>query len=180
MKVLVLIAGCVGVFAFFQPFFDYGELPVSAYRIIKGFSAAEVGLEDYEDGKLQYLNDRVQREQPDWGSAHRSPVPFYFLSAIAFVIVGLVSVLRGRFSGFAALFSLAGAMLGLGGWAREVKLDRMLAPDGGDVTLALGATLLLVSSLLALIASLVVLVKREPERPVKPPRIELPEARLVR
>jgi uncharacterized heparinase superfamily protein len=65
---------------------------------------------------------------------------------------------------------------------RELKISRMLAPDGGHVELSTGATLLLLSGLVALIASLVVLVKREPDRPVKPPRpppIELPVARVI-
>lgn len=185
MKVLVLVAGCLGAIGFFQPFFDYGDLPVSAKRIITGFTAQEAGLEEHRLGDLRELNEHVQLERGvvlGAGSSHRSPVPYYFLSAIVMVIVGAVSLIRGRFSGFAALFSLSAAMLALGGWLRELRLHRMLAPNGGEVVLSTGATLLVVSGAIALIASLVVLIKREPDPPPKPPEpptIELPEARVV-
>ena len=62
MKVLVLLAGCAGVLGFFQPFFDYGERPVSAYRILTGFTAEELGLEPYQKGMLRDYNERIQRE----------------------------------------------------------------------------------------------------------------------
>jgi hypothetical protein len=183
MKVLVLVAGCIGAFAFFQPFFLHDDLPVSAYRILRGFEAHEVGLEGRPD-ELWKLNARVQREQP---AAHDmpdspSPVPYYFVSAIMFVVVGLVSLIRGRFSGFAGLISLSGAMLAIGGWMRETRIDQALEREGEKAMMTFGATLLLVSGLLGLVSSLVVLIKREPDRPSKapePPSIELPEARVV-
>jgi hypothetical protein len=186
MKVAVLLAGLIGALGFVQPFFEYGDLPVSAYRVLTGFTAEELDL-DAQPTSLRHINELIQTEE--WVSAvtpnerHRSPVPFYFLSAIVFIVVGGVSLIRGRFSGFAALFSLSGAMLAIGGWMRELKRAPDIAPNGGDFLMGTGSTLLLMSGLVALVSSLVVLIKREPDRPVKPPKppeIQLPEARLLR
>jgi hypothetical protein len=186
MKVLVLLAGCAGALGFYKPFFDYGTLQVSAHRILTGFTAEEVGLQPDQHVALHDFNQAIQTEEWTTGinvtEHRRSPVPYYFLSAIAFVLVGLVSLIRGRFSGFAALFSLSGALLAVGGWMREVRHTRGMTIDGGTIHLSTGATLLLVSGLVALVASLVVLIKREPDRPKKPPKppaIDLPEARLI-
>ena len=44
MKVLVLVAGCVGVIGFFEPFFQYRDLEVSAHRIASGVDWEEINV----------------------------------------------------------------------------------------------------------------------------------------
>jgi hypothetical protein len=177
MKALVLVAGCLGAIGFFEPFFDYRGEPVSAYRIASGFDAEVIRSPDREtfidpDSGLQMI--RVKLEQKT------SPIPFYFLSAIVFLLAGFAAIVVGRFSGFVALITLSGALLALGGYMHEVNLDRRLVRAGGEALLSHGATLLLVSGLLGLVASIVVLVKREPAKPKPPkPPPELPVARVI-
>lgn len=184
MKVLVLMAGALGVVGFFEPFFDYGNgLPISPYRIVRGFDADELGMQD-RPAQVRAVNDEFQYEHsadPNVKVERRSPVPYYFLSALAFVIIGLVAVVVGRFSGIAALFSLAGSMLALGGWMREFRVDRDIVREGGHAMMTGASSLLLVSGLLGLVGSLVVLARRDPGRPKPPPPPPvLPEARLLR
>ena len=71
-------------------------------------------------------------------------------------------------------------MLATGGYLNALNLSRQLVRAGHPALLAHGATMLLISGLLGLVASIVALVKREPPKP-KPPRppAQLPEARLV-
>lgn len=182
MKVVVLLAGLIGVLGFFQPFFTYDDEPVSAYRIARG--------PHVEDGRVVHrvLHIRDPRttdwfQDPFFESAdHPSPVPFYFASAIAMIAVAFVAFAMRRLSGFVALFSLAAGMLAIGGWLNEVRIDRDLVRAGFHTMMTTGATLLLASGVLAFVASLVVLIKREPNRPTpppKPPAIDLPEARLI-
>jgi hypothetical protein len=184
MKVLVLVAGCVGVIGFFEPFFKsgYNDETVSAYRIAQGFDENALGLgnrpdiyESYgERGTIHFGSERGP------GSS-AAPVPFYFVSALVFLIAGFVSLVLGRFSGAAALCALAAAMLALGGWMREFRIDREIVRAGGTAMLAVGSKLLLLSGLLGLVGSLVVLIKREPAKPPPPPPPpKLPEARIVR
>jgi hypothetical protein len=191
MKVVVLLAGLIGVLGFFQPFFEFAEEPVSAYRIVRGPFGDGGGtvsrvarLRDLSDNDpvndLRY-SDPVDRSL-SIGPVPTSPVPIYFASAVVMILVGLVAFAMRRFSGFAALFSLAAGMLAIGGWLNEVRIDRDLVRAGARAMMTTGATLLLVSGLLGFAASLVVLIKREPNRPKpppKPPEIQLPVARVI-
>jgi hypothetical protein len=181
MKVLVLIAGCVGMIGFFEPFFDYGDMPVSAYRVARGFDPEAAGVHERPEIYESYGKNSVRLSFDD-GSKPRlaTPIPIYFASALVFLVVGFTAIVVGRFSGLFALFSLAASMLALGGWLRELRIDREITRAGGDGMMVVGAKLLLLSGLLGLLGSIVVLIKREPAKP-KPPRPppELPEARVV-
>jgi hypothetical protein len=184
MKVLVLMAGALGVIGFFEPFFDYGnDLPISPYRIARGFSAEELGMQD-QPARARSINDEFQYEHsadPTIKNERHSPVPYYFLSALAFMLIGLGAVFVGRFTGIAALFSLMASLLALGGWMREFRVDRDIVREGGHAMMTSGSSLLLVSGLLGLVASIVVLARRDPGRPKPPPPPPvIPEARLVR
>ena len=179
MKVLVLIAGCIGAVGYFEPFFiDHGER-LTASRLL-----------DYDADRLGKANEPVRfydaKGMPIFDEADlykqpkQSPVPFFFLSAIVFLIVGFVSIVLGSFNFVLALCSFSAAMLALGGYMHAVNLSRHLAHDGHPAHLAHGATMLLVSGLLGLVASIVALVKREPPKPEPPkPPPQLPEARLI-
>jgi hypothetical protein len=182
MKVLVLLAGMVGVLGFFQPFFEYDKQPISAYRIVRG-THVDGGTVVHRVLHMRdpHSQDWDGREFPETGD-HTSPVPFYFASAFVMILVALVAFAMRRLSGFAALFSLAAGMLAIGGYLNEVRIDREVVRAGFHAMLTSGASLLLVSGLLGFAASLVVLIKREPDRrkpPPKPPEINLPEARLI-
>lgn len=182
MKVLVLLAGCVGVIGFFEPFFEYGDVPVSAYRIAHGFDPEQLGLKA-RPAHLHDLDEGIQWEPADVGlkdHERQSPVPYYFISAIVFLLVGFGAIVIGRLSGFVALPSLAAAMFAIGGWMREVRIDRELVRAGGTGMLAVGAKLLLLSGLLGMLGSVVVLIKREPAKPKPPPPPpDIPVARVI-
>ena len=184
---VVLLAGLVGVLGFFQPFFTYRGDKISAYRIMRG-STVPGGRIVADLTNLRADKDDVPkwelapRIEPSLQSAPMSPVPIYFASAAVMILVGLLAFAMRRFSGFAALFSLAAGMLAIGGWLNEVRTDRDLVRAGIPAMITTGATLLLVSGLVGFAASLVVLIKREPNRPKpppKPPEIELPVARVI-
>jgi hypothetical protein len=183
MKVLVLLAGLIGVLGFFQPFYAYRGHEVSAYRIVR--SAEEPGsivAEITEVRAHEYMVAWPQVRPRVEPSSRTSPVPIYFASAIVMILVAFVAFAMRRLSGFGALFSLAAGMLAIGGWLNELRVERDRARAGFEEMLTTGGTLLLVSGLLGLAASLVVLIKREPNRPQpppKPPAIELPVARVI-
>ena len=179
MKVLVLIAGSIGVIGFFEPFFidRHGE-PVSADRIASGYDA-EVARSPHPEEK--YVDSETGRPMLRVKIDHdTSPIPFYFISALVFLFVGFAAIVVGRFSGFAALCSLSAALLALGGYMHELIVDRKLTRASIDAMVSHGATMLLVSGLLGLVGSIVVLVNREPAKPKPPkPPPELPVARVI-
>jgi hypothetical protein len=182
MKVLVLLAGCVGVLGFFQPFFEFREHPISAYRMLHGTNFDDSFV--YRLTKLRDDHNAVPWQSGPYVEVdrHASPVPMYFASAIVMIVVALVAFAMRRFSGFGALFSLAAGMLAIGGWLRELRIDRDLVRAGGQAMMTSGATLLLVSGLVGFAASIAVLIKREPappKPPPEPPEIELPVARVI-
>jgi len=178
MKVLVLVAGFVGTLGFFEPFFAIGDAEISAYRFARADDSEVTRLTDERlthDGYNVWVGGMSVQPRKT-----RAMIPFYFLSAIVFLVIGFIAVTRGRLSGTLALFSLCGAMFALGGWMHEYRFDRDLVRDGLPSLMTVGATLLLVSGLLGLLGSIVVLVKREPEVPKPPPPPpEIPEARVV-
>ncbi|HEX5062153.1 MAG TPA: hypothetical protein VFV99_22440 [Kofleriaceae bacterium] len=178
MKVLVLVAGFLGVLGFVEPFFEIGDVEVSAYRIASRADSLVVRLtrEPIYADEARFEVGGITVEP----RATRSMIPYYFASAIVFLLVGFIALVRGRLSGFVALPSLCAALFALGGWMREYRFDRDLVRDGHPALLAVGAKLLLLSGLLGLIGSVVVLVKREAEVPKPPPPPpEIPEARVV-
>jgi hypothetical protein len=189
MKLVVLLAGLVGIGAYFLPCFVFElgprKIEVTAYTMTVGF----------DDPALEPLRHESQPDcvqnvtQFDNGSVlsgyvcgqaddHLSYVPIYFASAAIFVLLALWAIIRRRMSGLAGLLTLPGSFLAIGGWLREMKLDRL--SETSHVTT--GAYLLGVSGLLALAATIVLLIKSEPRLPRKKPVVKatLPEARVVR
>ena len=174
MKLVLLAAGLVGGLAFFLPFrVEQGRdiVPMNALHEVED----DPGLCDAPLTRgINLINDDCLHDKIPH---HRSYIPFYFLSAIVFLLIGIVALVRGRVGGFGALGGFAAALLALGGPLRELR-----AHDHNNSSLAIGAALLAISGALALVASVLVLGKHEPERPPKPPKkppIDLPEARIV-
>lgn len=94
------------------------------------------------------------------------------------LLAGIVAVIRRRMGGFLGLFTLAASLLAIGGWLRELRLDRI---NEGSHT-AIGGTLLGVSGVICLLATVAVMISREPPVVKKTPAIKpsLPVARIVR
>lgn len=188
MKLVLLVAGVVGGIGFYQPFYEYRGLEISPYRMVTGYRAEEVGLQN-DPIRLRELNDTVMRENiiayrgfTVEKKTRANTVPYLFAGAAIWLLVGLGAIVVGRFGFTAALFTLAGSLLALGGYMREYKWQRDLIRDGEPSILASSSTLLLVTGLVALAASLVALIWRDPGRPKKPPparTVEIPEARVV-
>jgi hypothetical protein len=187
-KLVMLVAGALGVLAFFLPFFVFQagdrEVPASARTLLLGFDDPQLEPLRYEQGSPDCISEVLQIDNGhvlDGHSCghlekHKSYVPMYFASAIIFGLVGLWSIVRRRMSGVAGLFTLPASFLALGGWLRELKLDRLT--DTSHT--AIGATLLGVSGILALAATVAIFIWPEPavKKPVAKPT--LPEARIVR
>jgi hypothetical protein len=190
MKYVVLLAGALGVLAFFLPFFVFEvgsrRVEASAYTLLVGFDDPAL-----EPLRHEAAPDCVQNVlQLDNGSIlggyvcgqadkHNSYVPYYFASAIVFSLLALWAIARRRMSGLAGVLALPASCLAIGGWLRELKLDRLSETSHTTV----GASLLGLSGILALLATVVLLVRREPPRPAKKKPMEkptLPEARVVR
>jgi len=190
LKFVVLVAGAIGLAGFFLPFFVFEtgrtEMRVSGYHLLVGFGNPELdqiagetspncikeALPINVGGGIGYSCD------PEGPHSHRSYVPYYFLSTAVMLLVGLIAAIRRRMGGLLGLFTLAASLLALGGWLRELRLDRINETSHT----AIGGTLLGVSGVFCLLATVAVLIWREPH-PIKKKRtIEptLPEARIVR
>lgn len=190
MKLVLLVVGIVGGFAFFEPFYDYGQLEVSPYRMVTGFTAEELGLEN-DPIRLREVNDTVMYEDVAVlrGFYRRTNerrvalVPCFFAAAVLWGLIGLGAIVAGRLGFMAALFTLAASLLAIGGYMREYRWQRDLLREGHAAILSTSATLLLVTGLVALAASIVALIWRDPGRPKKPtapPAVDIPAARIVR
>jgi hypothetical protein len=190
MKLVVLFAGLLGVGAYLLPFFVFELGPrnveVSAHEILTGFDDPTLDPLRYEQtggctqNVMSFDNGSVLSGYVcEETTKHLSYVPIYFASAVIFVLLGLWAIIRRRMSGLAGLLTLPGSFLAIGGWLREMKLDRL--SDTSHT--AIGASLLGLSGILALLATVVLLVRQEPRRPVKKKPVvkaTLPEARIVR
>jgi hypothetical protein len=189
MKFVVLLAGALGVLAFFLPFFQFDlgnrKVEASARTLLAGFDdpalapLAKEGEPECTQNVIQLDDGNILSGQtcgkPD---KHDSYVPYYFLSAIVFVLLSLWAIVRRRMSGLAGVLTLPASFLAIGGWLREMKLDRY--SESSHITT--GAHLLGISGLLALAATIWLLVKSEPHPAKKKPVVKttLPEARVVR
>lgn len=187
MKYVMLLAGAIGVLGFFLPFFVFEvgdrEVPASARTLLVGFDDPQLEPLRYEASPdcisevLQTDNGHVLGGYScGHADKHKSFVPMYFASAIIFGLVGLWSIVRRRMSGFAGLFTLPASFLALGGWLRELKLDRLVESSHTST----GATLLGVSGILALAATVAIFIRPEPAKKTPVVKPTLPEARIVR
>ena len=189
MKFVVLLAGLLGFGAFFLPFFVFElgprKIEVSAHQILTGFEDKTLDPLRYEQtgGCTQnvmsfdngsVLSGYVCEEK----TTHLSYAPVYFASAILFVVLALWAIIRRRMSGLAGVLTLPASFLAIGGWLREMKLDRLSETSH----VSTGAYPLGVSGILALGATVVLLIKSEPRLPRKKPVVKatLPKARVVR
>jgi len=183
MKVIVLMAGGLGVLAFFLPYytFEYTDthekVPASAYHLAVGFPDPLHDHLMYEVRTRCRPDDLPCMENEDLNGAelHHIKVPFYFWTAATFLLVGILSIWRKRMSIPAGLCALAASMFAIGLWLNEINHDWM-TPES---TPAIGATLLGIAGLIALVPSFAVLYWREPD-PVPLFKIRVPQARVVR
>jgi hypothetical protein len=193
MKAVVLFAGALGVLAFFLPFFEVQvgtqTVPAPAYRLA-GFDGPRLELIETSEACAEQMDNgdpalARQGRMPgdsscDDRQSHRTYVPLYFLSSAVLLIVGSIALIRRRMGGLLGLVTLAASMLAIGGWLRALRMERLY--ENAHVSVAVGATMLGISGTLAILASLVVLIWREPVPARKKPVIKptLPEARIVR
>jgi hypothetical protein len=187
MKYVVLLAGALGVFGFFQPFFVFeaGErtIEASAHTLLVGFDDPKLDPLRYEatpdcvQNVIALDNGSVlDGVSCGHGDKHRSYVPIYFLSAAVFALLALWAIARRRMSALAGVLTLPASFLAIGGWLRELKLDLLVESSHTST----GATMLGLSGIVALGATIVLFVRAEPPRPSKKKLIEIPAARVVR
>jgi hypothetical protein len=180
MKVVVLLAGALGVLAFFLPYFvfDLGNRKVnaSAYELAFGFK-------DPHLDKLRSTKRPLCGKSPDTGEYvcdiddlpnTRSLVPIYFASTIIFLLAGASAIWRKRMDLISGLSVLAASLFAIGCWLHEIN-----STLGVWHQTAIGAVLLGVSGLIALGPSIAVIYWREPD-PVPLFKIRVPQARIVR
>jgi hypothetical protein len=183
MKVIVLLAGGLGVLAFFLPYytFEYSDtheqVPASAYHLAVGFPDPSHDHLMYEVRTRCMPDDQACLDTEDQQGArlHHIKVPYYFWTTITFLLVGILSIWRKRMSIPAGLFALAASMFAIGLWLNEINHDWM-TPHSHP---AIGATLLGIAGLVALGPSFAVLYWREPD-PVPLFKIRVPMARVVK
>lgn len=188
MKYVVLLAGAVGVLGFFQPFFVFEigsrRIEASAHTLLVGFDDPKLDVLRYEESP-DCIHESIATDNGyvlggtscGHGDKHKSYAPIYFASAVIFVLLALWAIARRRMSGLAGVLTLPASFLAIGGWLRELKLDRFSETSHTSI----GATLLGVSGIIGLLATIVVFVRAEPPRPPKKKKpVELPAARVVR
>ncbi|HTL38568.1 MAG TPA: hypothetical protein VL326_35805 [Kofleriaceae bacterium] len=181
MKVIVLLAGGLGVLAFFLPYYtfetDREYVPASAYHLTVGFPDHAYDYLAYEVRTRCQPDDLPCMESEDLKGAelYHIKVPFYFWTAATFLLVGILSIWRKRMSIPAGLFALAASMFAIGLWLNEINHDWM-TPHSHP---AIGATLLGIAGLIAIGPSFAVLYWREPD-PVPLFKIRVPMARVVK
>lgn len=186
-KYVILLAGAIGILGFFQPFFVFElgsrRIEASAHTLLVGFDDPKLDILRYEESP-DCIHESIATDNGyllngtscGHGDEHRSYAPIYFASAAMFTLVALWAIARRRMSGLAGILTLPASFLAIGGWLRELKLDRLSDTSHTST----GATLLGVSGIVALIATIVVLVRAEPLRPPKKKVVEIPAARVVR
>jgi hypothetical protein len=175
MKVVVLLAGGLGVLAFFLPYYmfqvDDEQVPGSAYELTVGFADPQYDVLSVQTGSS---NDPYYGAAPGGESRH-TRVPVYFWTAAVFAFVGVFSIWRKRMSIPSGLAVLIASLFSIGLWLNEINHDAW-TPGTHH---AIGCTLLGIAGLISLGPSIAVLYWREPD-PVPLFKIRVPQARVVR
>ena len=149
-KLIVLLAGVLGVLAFFLPLatftHDGKELGVSAYEVFTGVGE----LEDRVDGttaEVGKTQDDVYRTLPEI----KTVVLICFLPGALLALIGLVAVARGRFGRLGGTICV---LLGAVALLVFTGLNRGAEASGGDATRGAGMYLVLATGLLGVIGGL--------------------------
>lgn len=157
-KVLVLLAGIVGIAGFFLPFVKYTSPDrsvhgsISAYQIVAGIKDPK----DIVDGDLPKLDKSqvtILVKQFNEGLAEfKTAMLAFFAPALLLGVLGALTIMRGRMGRLAAIFAL---LLGAAN-AGVFFLFYSVAKDSGrtDATLGLGLTALLVAGIGGAVAGL--------------------------
>ncbi|MEJ7603099.1 MAG: hypothetical protein WKG01_34750 [Kofleriaceae bacterium] len=161
-KVLVLLAGLVGIAGFFLPFVKYkspdGSVTgtISAYQIVAGID--DPG--DIVDGDVPNL-DREQVAvlvtQFNEGLAELKALMLgFFAPAVLLAVIGALAVARGRLGRISGVFALLLGVANIG----VFLLFRGVAGDSGqtDATLGVGLSMLLAAGIVGAIGGLGALV----------------------
>jgi hypothetical protein len=182
MKVVVLLAGGIGVLAFFLPYvtFDLTDRKVdaSAYQF-----ASQTG-DPLIDKLASGQNPMCAKDQSssEWfcdydalPSTH-SLVPLHFLSTLAFLLTAMHAIWRKRMDVIGGLTVIASSLFAIGILLHDVNSE---ANYGVVHSTGLGAILLGLSGLLAIGPGIAIIYWREPD-PVPLFKIRVPAARVVR
>ena len=125
LKVVVLLAGGLGVLGFFLPFFvfDLGNRKVNATGYELAFGSRDPVVEKLATMKVPLCaKARDTGEQLcawDEVPSTRSVVPLYFLSTIAFLLASVHAIWRKRMDLFGGLTVLAASLFAIGCWLHE-------------------------------------------------------------
>jgi hypothetical protein len=161
-KYVVLLAGVVGLIAFFLPLVAVNksgiEGKLSAYRIVKGIDSADQVVASAESGSTSGVAEANKAL-----GAIKGIVVAIFVPALLLVVFGGVGAARKRFGRGLAIPSMIVGLVGLGFWA--LLNAAASAGDGGSVAGA-GMHLLLVTGLLGTLGGLIATIK--PDRTPHP------------
>jgi hypothetical protein len=177
-KLIVVVAAGVSALSFVLPYLrvdhDPADVPVSAYRILIGFDdVAQI------DPALRRLPAREQAEVLDaWNATVRtelkilgqtdirpqaSRVPYFYAGAALLLIVAAIAIARRELGFFASLATMAGGLIGVWGWTRELlRLRHILPGDFATTALSSGAHLSAVAGAIALVAGVGALIWPDP------------------
>ncbi len=154
-KYIVLVAGIVGLVAFFLPLIAVQksgiEGKLSAYRIVKGIDKADQVVASAGPGDPTSVAEANKAL-----SAVKGIVLAIFVPALLLAIFGGVGAARRRFGRGLAIPSMIFGLLGVGIWA---LLDAAASAGPGESVAGVGMHLLLITGLLGFLGGLIATVK---------------------
>lgn len=165
---LVAVAAGLGMLAFFVPFlesrFAGREVGISPYRLVVGFDdvgvydpALRAAPEAQRAAWLAALNASLGRENVrvfvDEVGSQPSRVPYFFLAVAVLIVAAAHALARRQLGLLGALAAIGGGLGAIGGWSRQLLLERETVRIGAEVVshLAPSAVVFLIAGVVALI-----------------------------
>ncbi|MEO7731230.1 MAG: hypothetical protein ABIY55_09680 [Kofleriaceae bacterium] len=172
-KLVILVAAGLATYSFFQPFYTVrvgdAVIPVSAYRIVVGFTEVaqlDPDLRAPADPArlLADFNDAIRQETSDNPNVapQASRIPAYYLSALTLLVVGGVACARRRLGLIGSLFTLGAGLCATWGCTRHALIARHATHAGEVYTLSAAPLWLGAAGLLALLAGVGAFVWADP------------------
>lgn len=182
MKVVVLLAGALGVLAFFLPYFTFNvegrKIDATPYQLASGTGDPLISKLVSDQNPMCWSSPDTNERVCDYEGlpTTHSIVPLYFLSTIAFLLTAAYAIWRKRMDVFGGLTVLAASLFAIGCLLHELNSEHH---HGVLPSIGPGALLLGLSGLLAMGPAIAIIYWREPD-PVPLFKIRVPQARVVR
>ena len=177
IKFVILVAGLLGVAAFFLPLLSYDtsletgsgsgpekvELRLSGLTVVGGTTAAEQ-LKGTVQGNVERLDTSGKAKEfidnlDDVLSAIKAAVIGIFIPALVLLLVGGVGVARGKLERLGGVFALVAGILGaaIGMFILNALADPKVESGGGGPGVAV--YLIVVSGIVGLVGGLLTMIK---------------------